>query len=108
MENTLDEFTNMVNTNSQLCHSRHLLVHLMTPKHHQLFNQQQLLPLLQHTNIKKILFYIPKIPSRMMQPSQTMMTYILVRHPNNKIIAFQPFQHLIIIHNVFLSHPQVD
>ena len=25
-----------------------------------------------------------------------------------KIIAFQPFQHLIIIHNVFLPHPQVD
>ena len=27
---------------------------------------------------------------------------------NNKIVAFQPFQHLIIIHNVLISHPQVD
>ena len=26
----------------------------------------------------------------------------------NYIIAFQPFQHLIIIHNVFLPRPQVD
>ena len=30
---------------------------------------------------KKTLFCIPKIPSRMMQPSQTMTTYSLVGHP---------------------------
>ena len=29
---------------------------------------------------QKNLFLIPKIPPRMMQPSQTMTTYILVRH----------------------------
>ena len=33
-------------------------------------------------------------------------TYSLVIH-QKQIIAFQPFQHLIIIHNVFLPHPQV-
>ena len=28
--------------------------------------------------------------------------------PKNKIISFQPFQHLIIIHNVLLPHHQVS
>ena len=32
-------------------------------------------------NHQKNMFYIPKIPSRMMQQSQKMITYILVRHP---------------------------
>ena len=47
--------------------------------------------------IKTIMLCIPKIPSRLMQASQIMMTYV----------AFQPFQRLIIIHNLFLPHPQV-
>ena len=37
-------------------------------------------------NIKTILFFFPKIPSRMMQPSQTMTTCSLVRHQKNKIV----------------------
>ena len=43
----------------------------------------------------------------MMQPSQAMMTYSLVRHQKRKIAALQPFQYLTIIHNVLLPHPQV-
>ena len=62
---------------------------------------KQLLSLMPETNIKTILFLIPKIPSRMMQPSQTMTTYSLVIH-QKQIITFQPFQHLIIIHNVLI------
>ena len=50
--------------------------------------------------------FIPKMPSRMMQVSQIITTYSLVRQPK-KMIAFQPFQHLIIIHSVLLPHPQV-
>ena len=42
-----------------------------------------------------------------MQPSQTIMTYSLVGQKIKKIISFQPFQHLIIIHTVLLPHPQV-
>ena len=79
-EKTLNEFTNTFKTNSQLCHSRQLLVCIQNPKNLQLLNQQQLLSLLQHTNIKTIIFCTPKIPSRMMQLSQTMTTYSLVRH----------------------------
>ena len=56
---------------------------------------------------KKIMFCIPKIPSRMMQASQIMTTYSLARRKKNKIIAFQPFQHLIIINNVLLPHPKL-
>ena len=78
--NTLDEFTNIVNTNSQNFQSRHLLVHLHNPKHLPLLNQQHRLFLLQQTKIKTILFCVPKTPSRMMQPSQTMTTYSFVRH----------------------------
>ena len=63
----LEKFTNTVNPNSQLCHSRHLLVHLQIPKHHLISNEQQLLSLMLETKIKTILFCIPKIPSRMMQ-----------------------------------------
>ena len=51
--------------------------------------------------------FIPKIPSRMMPPSQTMMTYSLVINPKNKIISLQPFQHPIIIFNVLLPHNKV-
>ena len=57
---------------------------------------------------QKILFCIPKIPSIMMQPSQIMRTYSLVRQQENNIIELQPFQHLIIINNILLPHPQVD
>ena len=35
--------------------------------------------------IKTIMFCIPKIPSRMMQPSQTMTTYSLVRQKKTKL-----------------------
>ena len=76
----LDKFTNTVNPKSQLFHSRHLLVHLLTPKHFPLLNEQQRLSLLQEICIKKHLFCIPKTPFRMMQPSQTITTYSLVRH----------------------------
>ena len=57
--------------------------------------------------IKTIMFYIPKIPSRMMQASQIMTTHSLVRQQENKIIEVQSFQHLISTHNIFLPHPQV-
>ena len=57
---------------------------------------------------QKIMFCIPKIPSRIMQTSQTTTTYSLVGKQKNQIIAFQPFQHLIIINNIFPPHPQVD
>ena len=56
---------------------------------------------------QKVLVCIPKIRPRMMQPPQTMTTYSLVGHPKNKIISFQPFQNLIIIHKELLPHPQV-
>ena len=104
--NILDEFTNTVNPNSKLFHLRHLLVNLNNPKHLPLLNEQQRMYLLQDTNIKTIQF-IPKIPSRMMQPSQKMTTYSLARQPKT-IITFQQFKHLIIIHNVFLPQLQVD
>ena len=65
----LDEFINIVNRNSQLRQSRHLLVHLHNPKNHLLSNKQQRLSLMLQTNIKTIFFCIPLIPSRMMQPS---------------------------------------
>ena len=52
------------------------------PQHLQLLNKQQLLSLLQQTKIKKS-FCILKIPSRMMQPYQTMTIYSLVIHQNN-------------------------
>ena len=39
--------------------------------------------------------------------SQITTTYSPVRQQENKIIAFQPFQHLIIIHNLLPPHPQV-
>ena len=55
---------------------------------------------------QKILFCFPKIPSRMMQPFQKMTTYSLVIQ-QKQIIALQPFQHLIIIHNVLLQHIKV-
>ena len=77
---TLNKFTNTINLNSQLSQSRHLLVHLKNPKHILLLNEQQRLSLLQQTNIKTILFCVPKKPSIMMQPSQRMTTYSLVRH----------------------------
>ena len=38
-----------------------------------------------------------------MQPSQTMTTYSLVRYKKNKILTYQPFQHIIIIHNVSIT-----
>ena len=104
---TLDEFKNIVNSKSQFSHSRQLLVHIQTPRHHHLLNQQQCLSLLFETKIKTMLFCIPKIPSIMMQPSQKMMTYSLVRQQENKIIALQPFRHLLIIHNVLIPHTQV-
>ena len=53
----MEKLTNTVNINSQLCHSRHLLVHLHIPKHLQLLNYQQRMSLLQQTNIKKSVFY---------------------------------------------------
>ena len=28
--------------------------------------------------------------------------------PKNKIITYQPFQHIILVHNLSLPHPQVD
>ena len=59
------------------------------------------------TKVKTILFCIPKIPSIMMKPSQTMTTYSLVRQ-QKKFISFQTFQHLIIIHKILLPNPQVD
>ena len=71
-------------------------------------SEQQCLSLMLETNIKTIMFCIPKITFRMMQTSQKMTTYSLVRHKKTKIIAFQPFQPLIIIHNVLSPHPQVD
>ena len=77
--NKLDGFTNIVDPNSQLRHSRHLLVHIHIPKHHQLSNQQQHLSLLLETKIKTIMFCIPKIPSRIMQASEIMTAYSLVR-----------------------------
>ena len=40
---------------------------------------------------QKNLFCVPKIPYIMMQASQIMTTYSLVRQQENKIIAFQPF-----------------
>ena len=43
----------------------------------------------------------------MMQTSQIMMSYIIVRRKENKIIEFQPLQPLIIINNVLLPLPQV-
>ena len=57
---------------------------------------------------QKIMFGIPKIQSRMMQPSQTIITYSLVRQQENKVIELQLFQYLIVIHNILLPHPQVD
>ena len=84
---TLDEFTNIVNPNSQLRHSRYLLVHLKNPKHLPILNSQQRLSLLQDTNIKTIMFCIPKIISRMMQPSQNITTCSLVRHKKNYNIS---------------------
>ena len=107
--NKLEEFTDIVNPNYQLLHSRNLLVHLHIPKNHQLLNEQQHLYLLLQKTIKTVLFCIPKIPPRMIQPSQKMTTYSLVRQ-QNKIklqISFQPFQHLITINNLLLPHPQV-
>ena len=62
----LEEFTNIVNPNSQLFHSMHLLVHPQLPKHNQLSNQQQRLSLMSEKKIKIILFCVPKIPPRMM------------------------------------------
>ena len=40
---------------------------------------------------QKNLFCIPKIPSGMMQPSQTMTTYSLIRH-QNKLYHFNHFK----------------
>ena len=76
---TLNKFTNIVNPNYQLWHSRQLLVHPQLPKHHQLLNQQQRLSLLLEIKIKTILFCIPKVKFRMMQESQIMATYSLLR-----------------------------
>ena len=56
---------------------------------------------------KTILFCVPKIPSRMMLASQITTTYSLVREQESKIIAFQPLQTLIIMHNVLLTDLKV-
>ena len=53
------------------------------------------------------MFCVPKIPSIMMQTSQIMMSYIIVRRKENFFIEFQPLQPLIIINNVLLPLPQV-
>ena len=51
-----DKFTNIINTNSQICQSRHLLFHLQIPKHHQLLNWQQHLSLLLETKKNYVLY----------------------------------------------------
>ena len=77
------------------------------PQNYQPLNKQQLLSLPLEKKIKTIMFCIPKIPSIMMQESQIMTTYSLVRQQEKWCIALQPFEHLIIIHNLLLPHPQV-
>ena len=97
---TLNKFTNIVNPNSQLRRSIHLLVHSQLPKHIQLSNNQQCMYLMLETKIKTIMFCIPKITSRMMEASQITTKYSLVIHQEN-IISFQPIQPLIAINNFF-------
>ena len=82
----IGKIINMVNPNSKLRHSRHLLVHLQIPKHHQLSNKQQRLFLLLETKNKTALFCITKITSRMRQASQIMTTYSLVMQQEKNYI----------------------